>query len=204
MISSKVYLLNIDDVKKYKRGFFEEYFPERLKRAEKFVFEKDKLRCLGVAVALGKVLNIHESDLSYGEYGKPYSDKAGVSFSISHSGDYVALAVSDTDIGVDIQKNNREPKDNAYRILTEDEIGYLNGRPQKEFFKIWSLKESLSKAVGKGIHIGFSEIDTTPFLHKLPLLYSSQQYFANVVEIDNYYITICTKNTQSLSFIEKM
>lgn len=204
LISTNVYLFPIEKVVDFDRDFFENHFPKRLKRAEAFAFEKDKQRCLGVAVVLKTVLGISECDIKYGKYGKPYSDKTSKQFSISHSGEFVVLAISDEEIGVDIQENNIKFTDSVYRLLTNNEKKYLDEHTGKEFFKIWSLKESLSKAVGKGLAVSFAQIDTAPFLVGKHVDYGGEKYFAGVVEIDNYYITICTKNIQSLSHIEKM
>ena len=39
--------------------------------------------------------------LRYNEYGKPYLESGGLFFNLSHSGEYVACAISDKEIGID-------------------------------------------------------------------------------------------------------
>jgi len=92
-------------------------------------------------------------------YGKPilkYPQTTNLYFNMSHSGDWIVGAVSrDKPIGIDIEKIR--PIDFA---ITENcfngpEIKYLNsknGSKLDNFYKIWTLKESFIKAIGKGLH----------------------------------------------------
>lgn len=43
-------------------------------------------------------------DVKVDKFGKPYFEDTDIHFNISHSGCYVIAAVSDEDIGIDIQK----------------------------------------------------------------------------------------------------
>lgn len=102
---------------------------------------------------------------------------------ISHSGDYVAVAVSDEPVGVDIEQyGTRYGKENAKKsidllakkVLNEAEYAkyqsLLIGQDQPEskesfenekdfFLKIWTRKEAYAKWDGKGIAMNFSGID---------------------------------------------
>lgn len=102
---------------------------------------------------------------------------------VSHSGEYVAVAISDGPVGVDIEqygtrygktkaKNSINPL--AKKVLNEAEYAkfqsLLTGENQPEnkepfenekdfFLKIWTRKEAYAKWDGKGIAMNFSEID---------------------------------------------
>ena len=83
--------------------------------------------------------------------GKPvFPDHPELCFSLSHSGDYVACALGNTPLGVDVQC--RRPLSPALSRLAQDEsAGGL------EFFVLWTLRESLFKLTGEG------ELRHTPF-----------------------------------------
>ena len=57
------------------------------------------------------------------EHGKPYlTETPEIYVNWSHSGDYVICAVADREVGIDLQKMDREPKENLIRkALTKEE-----------------------------------------------------------------------------------
>ena len=61
--------------------------------------------------------------ISYGRYGKPYlRDYPTAQFNISHSGQFVACAVCDRPIGVDIQEIVPYRRDVAKRVFSPEEL----------------------------------------------------------------------------------
>ena len=94
--------------------------------------------------------------ISYGRYGKPYlRDYPNVYFNISHSGQFVACAVSDRPIGVDIQIIISYRRDVAKRVFNPEELLQIEASPDRsaEFTKLWTQKEAYLKMLG----IGFSD-----------------------------------------------
>ena len=103
--------------------------------------------------------------------GKPYLEpdidipagETGIPFlSISHSGKYVALALSYYEIGIDIQE--RKPINTekiSTRYFTEKEAALI-GRDPALFFTFWSRKEAWGKCEGgglvPGLHRDFSDL----------------------------------------------
>uniref|UniRef100_A0A4U6U1L4 holo-[acyl-carrier-protein] synthase n=1 Tax=Setaria viridis TaxID=4556 RepID=A0A4U6U1L4_SETVI len=81
-------------------------------------------------------------------------------FNISHTSSLIACGVTmDTPIGIDIEEKKRKTKKNflslARRYFTPSEVDYLDKIPdpdaqQKEFIKLWTLKEAYVKALGRG------------------------------------------------------
>ncbi len=101
--------------------------------------------------------------------GKPYfKDIPELKFSISHSGDMAVCAVSDLNVGVDIQEWRQLKADIAGRFFHPDETAYLRklhaSESEKGFFSIWCLKESYIKYTGEGLAGGLDELDFTPVL----------------------------------------
>lgn len=92
------------------------------------------------------------------EHGKPYlTETPEIYVNWSHSRDYVICAISDQEVGIDLQKMDREPKENLIRkALTEEEQEFYRSVPkperQKLFYQYWSVKESFLKALGTGFY----------------------------------------------------
>lgn len=87
------------------------------------------------------------------EHGKPYIDLQKVEFNISHSGDYAVLALSEQNVGVDIEKLRHNKMRVARRFFSDTEIDLLKGSdsPDQDFTKLWSLKEAYLKFSGSGL-----------------------------------------------------
>ncbi len=91
-----------------------------------------------------------------GKNGKPYlSAVPDLFYNLSHSGTKVLLAVSDREIGCDIQKVSGNRERIVKRFYTEAEQAYVSGSAER-FTEIWSRKESFAKAVGLGISADFT------------------------------------------------
>lgn len=84
------------------------------------------------------------------EFGKPFAKKLPVHFSISHSSNMVICAVSDKEIGIDIEKIRPINPKAAEKFATEREIEYISSN-QNGFFEIWTLKEAYFKCIGTGL-----------------------------------------------------
>ena len=92
------------------------------------------------------------------EHGKPYlTETPEIYVNWYNSRDYVICAFSDQEVGIDLQKMDREPKENLIRkALTEEEQEFYRSVPkperQKLFYQYWSVKESFLKALGTGFY----------------------------------------------------
>ena len=99
-------------------------------------------------------INLKNINFSHEEKGKPYlSDYPSVHFNVSHSGDVVVCAVSDSPVGVDVEKI-REVKENVKKkVCTEEEFEKLklSSDEDAEFIKLWTMKEAVVKKRGSGI-----------------------------------------------------
>ena len=73
--------------------------------------------------------------------------------SISHSKGLCLAAVSDREIGADIER--MDPRGDslirlAARYFTSDELAYVKESPLPRFYEIWTAKESFIKYTGEG------------------------------------------------------
>ena len=65
--------------------------------------------------------------------------------------------MADREVGIDLQKMDREPKENLIRkALTKEEQEFYGSVPESErkrlFYQYWSVKESFLKALGTGFY----------------------------------------------------
>lgn len=110
--------------------------------------------------------------LTYGPQGKPELDYAAmgvenrlqyIHFNMSHSGDYVVIAVSDHPVGIDIEHKMRNYEAVARRCFCEAEYRDIMGLSAEEqphrFLEIWTMKEAYIKWKGEGMKIPFRSFD---------------------------------------------
>lgn len=135
--------------------------PERQQKARRYKFPKGKALSLGAALALNKLLQrrgLRERDQHYieGKHGKPsLADHPEIHFSISHSSHFVACAMADCEIGIDIQHLVKVNEPLMRRVLSDEELEMVMAQQGEErqmlFARLWALKEAYLKAVGTGI-----------------------------------------------------
>lgn len=160
-MENKVYIARTDalnDEKVFKR-LYNAVSEERRRKADRFVQKRDKMLSIGAEILLKRALfdcGIEDFSLKYGENGKPYLADNAVFFNLSHSENTVICAVSEREIGVDAEKVGEVDLEIARRFFHRDEFELLENLPTNEekremFFRLWTLKESFVKALGKGI-----------------------------------------------------
>lgn len=138
--------------------------------------EIDQLRFLtgralirGVAAAsLGVPASSVALDASCFDCGKPHGKPqvvgSALEVSVSHSGDWVVLAVTDgTPVGVDVEElRAAEVDDLAGVAFSPAELTSFKAVPADDrrgaFFTYWSRKEAVLKATGKGMSVPMSKL----------------------------------------------
>lgn len=154
---------------------------------------KDKKLSLAAAVIIDKALSqysLKEKDMLYaeGENGKPYFENhPDIFFSVSHSGDWAVCAFSHEPVGCDIQIKYNVRLDIAKRFFTENEYNYIISGEDKNdcFFNIWTMKESLVKALAISLPDALGTIDV--------LNYKKRRFFI-YDDIKGYKIAVCSKS----------
>jgi phosphopantetheinyl transferase len=90
------------------------------------------------------------------------SSKAKVHFSTAHSGSMVVCAVAlDVNIGIDIEQVLPIALDDYREQLTENEWNFIQNSSERllAFYQIWTKKEALLKALGRGVDLEFNSLD---------------------------------------------
>ena len=154
---------------------------------------------------LGRIL-LHKvlQNLSAGEYTVEYRgnekpvliSEKDLYFNISHSGDFVALALSDSEVGCDIQEIRPYNPKVAKRNYCPEETAYIENSDNcdESFICLWALKESVLKFDGSGIAGGLSNYDFSPYIYNESFSAFGCNFF--VRKIENTYFALCHKNVQ--------
>ncbi len=141
---------------------------KELRRADQHRFAIDRLRFVTGRAVLRLALQNYgmgaakEIRFSYSDQGKPLLvpeiNPMRVQFNVSHSSDLVALGFAVNHcVGIDVEHHRAVPEilDIAERFFSVRERAELLSMPESErqlaFFKGWTRKEAVLKAIGRGL-----------------------------------------------------
>ncbi|HHT24351.1 MAG TPA: 4'-phosphopantetheinyl transferase superfamily protein [Clostridiaceae bacterium] len=186
-----LYCLDIND---FKRSFDKDkaYLSlQRLKKTLRYRNQDDRLRSL----CAGLLIEAYVGEIYYASdgQGKPQA-KNGLKFNISHSGNYVILGIAKEEIGVDIEEmikfdfwSMRE------QIFSSGEINWVQADLYR-FYYLWTRKESLLKACGKGFYLELCNVEVMPRPNKNRQKFNEKNYAFNTFSESNYMISVCIQN----------
>ncbi|MEM1405533.1 MAG: 4'-phosphopantetheinyl transferase superfamily protein, partial [Bacteroidota bacterium] len=111
---------------------------------------------------LSKMLDIDLTSIQLGRYGKP-SLPNGFHFNISYSNDLIICAISENyEIGVDVEYIKSDiVVDDYLSVLNENDGNLISNsyNAVETFYRVWTAKESVMKADGRGFNIGMDNIE---------------------------------------------
>ena len=171
----------------------------RQEKIDFYRFDKDKKLSAGAYLLLDKLLkeeNITHPIFKTQEYGKSYiSNYENIYFNLSHSDKLVACAISDKEIGVDIEYNDPEIDLNIAKnyFYNSEYEGIMNSKnPSDEFFKYWVLKESYMKYTGLGFNL---DLDSFEIIIKenIKLNNDKNNLKFSLFDVYDYKLAICSK-----------
>ncbi|RKM60431.1 4'-phosphopantetheinyl transferase superfamily protein [Butyrivibrio sp. CB08] len=196
MTGNRIMLLDTSELadKDLFAGFYKKMSTERKNKIDALKVESAKRLSLGAGILLEKALaeagivvagaaSGAEAPyrIAFGPQGKPYIEGSqDFFFNLSHSGSMVAIAVSDREVGVDIQKLrhfderlsnyvfNIEDREFAKELLARYDIASVQDRDGASdmasvqdrdgasnmdyiYTRMWAMKESVMKHNGKGL-----------------------------------------------------
>lgn len=195
--TARLYLLNTDGLGSRADQYLPLLTSARRAEVERCRDEGDRLRRIAAGLLLREVLGVREDgDLVFNEYGKPFLAAGGFQFSLSHAGQYAALAVAEFPIGVDIEPVKIPYPQILRRYFTPEELDWLDREPNQErFYMLWTRLESALKAHGTGFALrerAFSLLDTTPWFFREIIQDRHMIVCATEVEIELCIDTIYT------------
>ena len=177
-------------------------WPARQEKLQKLRFDGARRLSLGVALLLQKALldaGLWSDALVEGTHGKLFfADLPDFHFSFSHSGERVLCAVSDADIGCDLERLHSFDLHVAERFFHPTEAAYLVSLPEEQrteaFFRLWTGKESFMKATGLGFALPMKDFAIVPDGDRATVAqsYDDRDYCLRYVALDDYICALCT------------
>ena len=179
---------------------------KRRERIDAYKPQNSKLLSLAAGILIKKALEnegITEYEISENSMGKPYlvtSDK--VFFNLSHSGEKAILAISDDEVGIDIEKDKTFNQKLTEFVFDDNEIQQAMATSQDTdclFTALWTAKESIMKFYGKGISMEPKKIHLAMdfeggfTIRNIEGDYDYSKLVLARKNIDDYQITICSK-----------
>ncbi|MFC1616651.1 4'-phosphopantetheinyl transferase superfamily protein, partial [Candidatus Margulisiibacteriota bacterium] len=134
--------------------------------------------------------------IKFDKYKRPFINSE-IDFNISHSGDYIILAIAKgIRLGIDIEKKREIDNNILKNYLTDQEWQHLiSSQNQIEtFFDYWTKKESIIKADGRGLFVNLKNIKLQDNKAEL----NNNEWFLQQIEIDASYLCYLALNSRNL------
>jgi 4'-phosphopantetheinyl transferase len=123
------------------------------------------------------------NQLKYELYNRPFIDNK-IDFNISHAGEYVVCAISDQGrLGIDIELIKAINISDFNQYMETEQLSY------KKFYEIWTTKEAVIKADGRGLSIPLLDIKLQT---DKAYLYETQWFISKIDININYVCHIVT------------
>lgn len=184
-----VYIAKINDLYLYEQENIEETILNALENDKITKQKRAGYTLLKYAAKKQWGIDINLSNISVSENGKPYIE--GFNFSISHSGGLVCVAISDSEIGVDLECSSKYHKWRSLqrRVLNPNEV--VLDCNNETMTKIWTQKEAIFKLNGERV---FSP-------NKIEVGDYCTSSFSNIYCDDNDYILSVATREQSANYL---
>lgn len=171
---------------------------ERAAKALRFRKLDDRKRCITAGLMVRHFLG--NTDITTGEFGKPIAEN-GTQFNLSHSGRYVLMAISDSNVGCDIERIKIVDSQKLGKIvLCQNEMQNIHSATDKTglFFEYWTKKESLLKCTGEGFHRNAKNVDVSgDFFDD-----KDKRYYFKVFKFSDYTVSVCSEKNNFCNTIE--
>jgi 4'-phosphopantetheinyl transferase len=196
--SVDVWRINISSNLSVLNDFLAIINPGELARANRYYHAKDRNRFIisrgALRIILGKYLNHHPAAIEFeiGINKKPHiknPNNTGIFYNISHAGDWILLGISNANIGVDTEQINYDYnyKDVLQDNFSREEIDFINQTMSFErFFMLWTRKEALTKATGKGLDSDLKLIPCLEGIHfaQSDIMSSTHDWLINTFKLN--------------------
>jgi phosphopantetheinyl transferase len=106
-----------------------------------------------------------DQNLEYNSYGKPLLAD-GKHISITHSFEFAAVIISETEVGIDVEKNREKILKIQHRFVNTDYDSLSDENLVKQLTVIWGAKEAMYKTYPYGGLSFHDHIAIDPFLFR--------------------------------------
>lgn len=152
----KLYLMDYHKIIDNYELYLNKLTEERKNKALRYVNDSDKYKSILASTMIDKFTL---GELKYNEHKKPYKDLKPY-FNVSHSKDYVIIGISSFEIGVDIEYIKEFDQKLLNYTLSDIELSHY--KEEKDFYLMWTSKESLVKCKGIGLIKNLKTIQALP------------------------------------------
>lgn len=143
---------------------------------------------------------IKDFNIKYHFSGKPYLEGYDWKYNMSHSNDFAAVVLCNQEVGIDIEKVTPRIRKISQRFLSDkqkekflkDEMTLL------DLTTLWTIKEAFTKLIGRGLTAPFNEIEVGAEDGLSTAIYKGEKGFIKSFLYDEYVISVCVKNKESL------
>lgn len=192
---AKLIIADAEHILQYEKKILSQIAPQYVKKYREHKIEEDKKQELMAGYLLKMYLNIeHEEQLIINEKGKPFLKAGEPFFNLSHSGNYVALAIADCEIGIDIEhimQCHEATVKKVYSPRMQEELTDLSGEEKNEkFSQLWTEFEARLKLKGIGFEEGWKEL-------------RDMNCYIDTRRVENYFISVATEEEIFLEVIFK-
>lgn len=169
---------------------------DRLERVKKYRRSIDRKNCAIayrlLMIALKREFHIGgRMAMAYGPHGKPYlKDYPDIYFNLSHCSQGVVCAVSQNNIGVDMETMDENRMFFSADVFSQKELEHIVSlQKADEFFRLWVLKEATVKCTGTGLVYGADGIE---FLSPGGGAFCKDGFMYHLKKIDRMYLAVCS------------
>lgn len=193
----RVILANIEGMKCEPEEVLGEILPYYAEKYTRYKREEDARQELVCGILLRKYLGVWKTgQVGYGKDGKPFLLERQWKYNLSHSGVWVALGISDAEIGVDIERIRRYHSATARKLFTEEEQVMLEQVESEEarnalFTRLWTEWEAVLKLEGSGFAGGWRENGV-----------DKARYAIWTKEMDGYFLSVATRDAAEICLEE--
>lgn len=188
----------------YYREKLLEYLPVHRREALGQFYGRDRVSRLfayaleGACLASANQKSIRELVFCYNPYGKPYLRDSGCFYNLSHTQKGCVFALSDAEIGVDIEVVQPLEESLIRRFFAPEEQEYIFAKKEEQLRRsceVWTKKEAYIKWNGKGLHHPLQLFNVL----SAPLDQLLRSYC-----FESYYISVCGKSPISEAALSPM
>ena len=177
---------------------FYAFFDENAKRSE-----QHEIAYRLLSHGMKKLFGITFYTLEKGEHGKQFfTEYHDIKFNISHCSGLAVCGISNGEIGVDAELIRGHNGKVMKRIFSESEQKYIleSKKSDRDFFRLWTLKECYGKAIGTGIFSDlkncsfeiFDDIEKNPRCEKI-----SDKIFTQKILQKKWVVSVCADNPEN-------
>ena len=132
-------------------------------------------------------LKLSENDLLKSPYGKLYLKDSNLSFNVSHTGEFLAIAIFNSEVGLDVELI----KEKDFSRVSKKYFGNAP-KDEKEFFTLWTKAESYIKYKAKSVltELKKIEIDGDNFIYDGV----KQDVSSKTIFVGDYVLSVTSSN----------